>query len=145
MERAFMIWSSSYYEHPDLASRDAARLVHHIPAIDGVPSIYRMSAEQRTGMVEVTEGVSMRDIGTMLYFTEEFKTCTCGVIFDNTSGLDIKDRIGFLTGSNTMALSYIAHWSCEDEDKARGGGFIKFKFVEGGNHLVSGLLPSAAT
>jgi len=54
-------------------------------------------------------------------------------------GLDMKGPDLMVNGRKDYGAIVHISWSYEEEDRARDGGFIKFKYVDGANHFVSDL------
>ena len=42
-----------------------------------------------------------------------------------------------MTGDVTAPFSFGPYWTMQDDNEELGGGFLKFKIIEGENHFVS--------
>ncbi|KAI0828547.1 hypothetical protein BC628DRAFT_1533941 [Trametes gibbosa] len=132
----FTQWITSYFTHGDLSTRSLDVLSYVIPSTSRVPSIFNMSAEQISSTIHYGQAATS-DMLFMVYSAAQANANYKKACFDaNVRQLLPRMKISVLMGEKTCSFSVIGSWAIEDDDKARGGGFINFRLVPGANHLM---------
>lgn len=138
----FAQWITSYFKHGDLSPRSLDVLSYVVPATSRVPSIFSMSEEQQAKIVYMPPGFGS-DMLFMVFSATQIHTSYKRACFDaGVRARLLRMKICAITGDATCVFSLPAYWAMQDDDKARGGGFIDFKMVQGANHFVSPLRPT---
>lgn len=135
----FAQWLTAYFAHADVTSRDPDALAHITPDPLRVPSIYSIA---RAGLGRLTheppamgsEMLVMVFLGRQL--AEGYRKACFGEVRERMPGV----KVWALCGDSTASFGVQAMWAIEDDDKASGGGFVKTRWIAGGNHLVSSKL-----
>lgn len=138
----FTQWITSYFKHGDLSTRSLDVLSYIVPTTWRVPSIFSMTEEQQAKIVYMPPG-SASDMLFMVFSAAQINASYKRACFDAGVRARLpRMKICAFTGDATCVFSLPAYWAMQDDDKARGGGFIDFEMVEGANHFVSPLSPT---
>ncbi|KAL6307568.1 hypothetical protein BKA93DRAFT_815892 [Sparassis latifolia] len=109
-------WLTAYFNHGDLSKRDPKLLSLAAPSLFRRPTIYSMTAEDITELIDDS------------VFEARFDRATRAVV--------PKMGVWAVVGDSTLSTCILAWWTMQDEDAGNGGGFINFKMTEGVNHLI---------
>ncbi|EIW56131.1 uncharacterized protein TRAVEDRAFT_39145 [Trametes versicolor FP-101664 SS1] len=140
----FTQWITSYFKHGDLSTRSLDVLSYIVPTTLRVPSIFSMTEEEQAKIVYMPPG-SASDMLFMVFSAAQINASYKRACFDAGVRARLpRMKICAFTGDATCVFSLPAHWAMQDDDKARGGGFIDFKMVEGANHFLQWDSPELA-
>ena len=128
------IWITSYFDHGDLTSRDPSVLSYIVPSITRAPTIYNMSPEEFSTIVDET----VSELEVMAFCGKQSNDNYLKVCFDKATRLAVPHlSIHALCGTKGPSFSPAAFWDMQNDDNTRGGGHINFKVIPGTNHFVS--------
>ncbi|KAL0950281.1 hypothetical protein HGRIS_010261 [Hohenbuehelia grisea] len=135
---SFMQWMTSYFKHNNLASRDPELLEYVLPGLDRAPSIWNMStgdiaamSEEEIYAVQESPGLisgSLLEPAARAYETSVF-------------GKQVRQLLPHLQtlvvcGDSTVPYIISAFWAIQEDDKANGGGNVRYQLVPGANHFM---------
>lgn len=134
--RAFTIWITSYFKHGDLSSRDTDEIEYVLPATTRAPSIWNMSTSEFDRIVE-EEPNDEYDVPIALNLIPQVGEAYRQAVYWSTTKARLPSmKTWNITGDSTASFSIAARWSLEDDDEARGGNHVNYKWMEGLNHFV---------
>ncbi|KAI0759406.1 hypothetical protein BD413DRAFT_274853 [Trametes elegans] len=133
---ALLPWLTVYFNHGDLSTRDTDVLSYYVPGLSRVPTIYNMSEQERARVVW-TESSDKSEMLFMFFFEPQINATYKRACYDRS----VRDKFPLLKMWNIMAEHSSPHgipsfWTMEQDNKEHGGGFVDFKVVSGGNHLM---------
>ncbi|KZV92615.1 alpha/beta-hydrolase [Exidia glandulosa HHB12029] len=129
-------WATGYFDHPDLASRDASRLNFHDYLSDPSPLIDRLQPENVERMTMDAGPID----GPLLLpaWLDMNKRATREALRKVKEGLwpGIK-KISIIWGDRTFWTIPPGLWALEDYSKELGGPPLEIKTLKGGNHFMN--------
>ncbi|GBE88503.1 hypothetical protein SCP_1303190 [Sparassis crispa] len=126
-------WLTAYFNHGDLSKRDPKLLSLAAPSLFRRPTIYSMTAEDITELIDdsVFEGPNL-----FLLMPQHLAAFRKARFDRATRAVVPKMGVWAVVGDSTLSTCILAWWTMQDEDAGNGGGFINFKMTEGVNHLI---------
>ncbi|KAJ7595267.1 hypothetical protein C8J56DRAFT_921979 [Mycena floridula] len=124
----FVVWVSSYFDHGDLETRDPKVLSYVAPSSLRRPSIYDMTAEEISEMID--EPALAAVAGGFVMATPEMTGIYRKACFE-TPGI----KTTCLGGTRTYSSIISAIWAIED-DNLKHGGSVRTILIPGANHFV---------
>jgi hypothetical protein len=133
----FAHWVTGYFQHENLPARSLEDLSYVLPITDRVPSIFKMSVEEKN--MNVYDGKEANiDMPLMIFFIPQQLSGFQTAIFNNPlRNLLRYMKVLLLIGESSPSFAPAGLWAAEEQDQLHGGGFIIGKTVPGGNHFVS--------
>ncbi|KAI0313213.1 hypothetical protein OF83DRAFT_572960 [Amylostereum chailletii] len=128
-------WITSYFDHGDLAARDRDALSHVVPSLLRTPSVYTMSPAEIAAAVD-DDGCAL-DARVIAAAAPRALEVYRRVCFDaGARALVPRMRVRVVYGEKTVAFCVAGPWSIEEDDEARGGGFVESRRIPGVNHFM---------
>ena len=134
---------TSYFDHGDITTRDPSIISFYVPGQTIAPSIYSMPKELLDEMADFSNdtGVPLvtMELSFLLGFVAGSKACMDRVLFEGRN-VDLKGKVAMVVGDKSISYNIFSLWHLEDEEKKRGGGYIKITVMKNANHFVSAFL-----
>ncbi|EKM51920.1 uncharacterized protein PHACADRAFT_212537 [Phanerochaete carnosa HHB-10118-sp] len=131
----FNYWVTAYFDHGDLNNRDFNTLEYVVPSPTRIPSIHNLSAEQRAAII-YNDCVRTSD-GPLTFCVPQLRESYEKAIFDKKTREILPNmKVWALFGDRTSTFSLPTMFTMEEDDKAYGGGNVRFRFIKGANHVM---------
>ncbi|TBU50255.1 hypothetical protein BD309DRAFT_498107 [Dichomitus squalens] len=130
-------WLTSYFKQWDLNARNLSIYSYDItPSIAKLPTIASMS-EDEIVRIFTEFPLSSSDLPFIIACQQQIKACYKKACFDeDIRGLMPNMKIWVFSGDRTLPFSLPAYWAMEDDNDARGGGYLHFRIVHNVNHFA---------
>ncbi|KAJ7599186.1 hypothetical protein C8J56DRAFT_1093544 [Mycena floridula] len=125
----FTSWVTSYFDHPDLSSRDIKQIEYIVPSPSRRPSIYDMTKDE---LDQILEEAPVPEAAVMFMTAAQANLIYRKACFTQTAIPHL--RRTFIAGSRTASFALAAMWLTEDDNKALGGN-LEFVLIPGANHF----------
>ncbi|KAH9931957.1 Alpha/Beta hydrolase protein [Fomitopsis serialis] len=121
-EQLGLQWLTAYFDHGDLSTRDKS---------PRAPTIYNMSAEERTAMIE-----PVKELPIMLGMFPSALSAFRKACFDSdVRSLLPEMKVWHLGCDAAPSFGIAAYFDILADHEANGGGLINFRMIPGGNHF----------
>lgn len=133
----FTQWITSYFHHGDLSTRNTSVLSYVLPATFHAPSIFNMTSSQMSSIVEEWQNNAI-DSPFQTNFKRQNAASYVRACYDPaTKVLWPNMKIWEVVGDATCSFPLTGLFSLQNDNDARGGGFINFNIIRNANHFVS--------
>ncbi|KAJ7592218.1 Alpha/Beta hydrolase protein [Mycena floridula] len=127
----FTRWITSYFDHGDLSTKSWDSLAYVLPSTSRRPTIYAMSAEEITEMIEDT----VDEIpGMVMSQTQANAVYRKACYSDEVKALTPHLKTTLLVGEKSCSSALTGLWSVQEEHEAAGAK-LKCVLIPGANHF----------
>lgn len=133
---AFIQWTTGYFKHGDLSTRDLNVVSYVLPSTHRVPTIFNIPEADQKEIIY--DGVEVFvEYRIMLAFSAQLHKVYRKALFNpSTQKLFPHLKIGYLAGTETASFGIDNLWKVQRDAEEAGIDSITFKLEPGINHFV---------